>query len=56
MEPVVHIGEQDTLDTARALIKALGDQHPLAQKWIKAARQFGLIYRPDIAPLFSKPV
>ncbi len=56
MEPVIHVGEKDTLETACALIIYFGDQHPLSQKWIKAARQFGLLYRPDLAGLFSKPV
>lgn len=52
---VLHIPEQEAVDTTRWMIQAAGVENGLTQKWIKALRKLGYVYRPDLPDKFSRP-
>jgi hypothetical protein len=57
MIKVAHIPEKEALETARTVIRALGDGNELSKKWIQVASEFGFRYCPHRLPgMFVKPV
>ncbi len=57
MIDVIHVDEETTIHTTRALLKNLSLDDPLARQWIEACRRFGVNVRVDNGVVvFSKPV
>lgn len=48
MIEVIYVPLPEAIATAKAVIKALGENHELSIKWIDAVRRYDYRWRPDL--------